>query len=355
MKRAAKKAINPLLEAVQFVSHAQQAKGDDMATHCMVRYGMIVANNRTLAAGTPIIESDLHCCPQTDLLRSALERCGSEHSITQADGSLFLRSGDFSAYVPVIDGSTLAVAVPDAPIAACGDRFRDSLGVTASLVKDNAPTLLQSSIQLLNGSTISTNGAVILQHWHGFNMPDGLVIPACFAKALCKIKKTIAAWGYSRESFTIHFEDHSWIMTQRYRDAVPIIENKLTDNMIPFELPVGIFGQVEQVARFSEDGRVYVYEDAIRSHHPEKVSVGAYQSRPMPELRQGVSYSIAAMDAIAKHATHFDDRASERATMFYGKDLRGAIARDEIRFNPNIQPCTICGHPSAIDCECIPF
>jgi hypothetical protein len=323
--------VNHLLEAVKHVSHAQRSRGDEAMTHCMIRYGRIVAFDRTIAAGAPVIEDDLDCCPQTERLRLALERCGAEHQIVQDAGSLFVRSGEFSAYVPLCDPAKLSTPIPDAACAPLGDAFRASLMITASLVKESAPTVLQSAVQLNPGSTVASNGTAILEAWHGFDMPPGLVIPKLFADAVVKCRKKIVAFGFSDLTLTVHFEGDCWLRTNLYkRDSVPSMLEKFVNVETMHAFPEGFFSQVADIAKWSEDGRVYIDNFLISSHRPDKRNVGSSLSFPMTELMQGVSYSINALRSIAKFATHYQDRATPNVTMFFGNGLRGAMAHESI-------------------------
>lgn len=372
--------VNHLLEAVKFISHAQKSKGDEMATHCMIRYGQIIAFDRTLAAGTSVVEQDLDCCPQTDRLLMALERCGEEHVIVQQDQTLTVRSGEFVGHVPLCDPAKLPIAVPDPQEAPLGDAFRAALKVCGSLVKDSAPTVLQSCIQLNPYSCVSTNGNVILEAWHGFDFPPGgLLIPKAFADAVVKIRKTIVSFGFSKPdapgapTFTIAFEDGSFLRTNRYKDKIPDMLARLVPCSESTPFPAEFFRQVADIAKWSEDGRVYLDNSRISSHPQGAAKVGSELSFPMPEMRQGMSYSIASLKAIAPFATSYNDRVSEHSTMFFGPNLRGAIAHEsllkvseELRQQRNAeinaryaaianQPCD-CGSGKMFkDCDCIPF
>jgi hypothetical protein len=372
--------VNHLLQAVKFISHAQKGKGDEMATHCMIRYGQIIAFDRTLAAGTSVVEQDLDCCPQTDRLLMALERCGEEHVIVQQDQTLTVRSGEFVGHVPLADPSKLPVAVPDPQQAPLGDAFRAALKVCGSLVKDSAPTVLQSCIQLNPYSCVSTNGNVILEAWHGFDFPPGgLLIPKAFADAVLKIRKTISGFGFSSLSmpgaatFTVHFSDGSWLRTNRYKDKIPDMLARLVPCSESTPFPAEFFRQVADIAKWSEDGRVYLDDSRISSHPQGAAKVGSELSFPMPEMRQGMSYSISSIKAIAPFATSYNDSASEHSTMFFGHSLRGAIAHESLLLVSEElrqkriaagtkyieeQAAKICDCGSGLtrrECDCIPF
>ena len=318
--------VNHLLEAVKFVSHTQSGKGDEATTHAAIRYGTILASDRTLAAGCPIAEDDLDCCPQTERLRLALERCGPEHSIVQQEQAVFIRSGEFSGYVPLCNPALVPIPVPDANCAPLGDTFRAALKVCASLVKESAPTVLQSAIQLNPTSCVSTNGNVILEAWHGFDMPPGLLIPVGFAKAICAIRKPLVGFGFSDQTMTVHFDDRSWLRAALYTEKVPEIASKIRPVTKMYPMPKEFFQYVDSLSKWSEDGRVYLNDFRISSHPPDKQSTGSELSYESVEFLQETSYSIADLKLISKYATGFEDREHENVTMFFGDRLRGAIA-----------------------------
>lgn len=325
--------INQLLEAVKHVSAVQNGKGDDPTIHCQVRYGQIIAYSRSLAAGAPIVELDLDCCPQTEKLRLALERCGSEHSITQQADSLFVRSGDFSAYVPLCDPAKLSVPVPDPACAPLGDTFRSAVQACGTLLKENAATVLQSCIQLNAWSCVSTNGNVILEAWHGFDFPPlGMLISKAFADVIVKSNKKIVSFGFSSPTmpgpptFTVHFEDRSWYRTNLETAKIPDILKKLTAATYHALIPIDFFKQVAEIGKWSADGRVYFRNATMTSHPPQVERTGSVLSYDLVGLHLEGSYSVASLKLISKYATHFDTAG----TMFFGNNLRGAIAHEQI-------------------------
>src|ERR1019366_5278854 len=319
-----------LLAAVKFVSNAQRKAGITIDTHAIARYGYLVAFDGVLAAGCPIVETDLNCCPHIEKLKLALEQVGTEYQITQNEDSLFLRSGEFSAYIPLAEPSQLTVAVPDAPVAALNEAFRVAVQVCGSLVKDSAQTLMQSCIQLDNGFAISTSGSVIFQYWHGCSMPPALLIPKRFADALNKIKKPLASFGFSKKTFTVHFDDNSWLRTNLYQEKILSIESKLEKSDETIQFPPEFFEQASLVAKWSENGDVYLKDGLIHSHNPNThPTCASYRSCEMELLPNNLIYNAAAIAAICKYAYSYDSSFGN-LTMFYGDNLRGAIAHKQL-------------------------
>lgn len=359
---------NPLLEAVEFIELAQKAKGDAVSTHCAIRYGTITAFDRTIAAGVIIQADELHCFPNTEKLVLALKRCTAEYRMIQMADQLFIESGEFQAYVPLAPADTLISVVPDAPIAPLGNTFRDALLTVGTLVKDNGATLLQSCIQLNPVTAIASNGQVIMEAFHGFDMPPNkLLIPKCFADKLKKTKKNIASFGFSSETFTVHFEDRSWLRTNLYKDklAHDLVAMISVEPAHKRDVPTGFFGAANEVSKWSSDGRVYCFDSRISSHSRDK-QAGSAVTFAMDGFADSRIYSALALKMIAKYALSMDVDSSPDITLFFGNIVRGAVMHDRIETeHVNVNPaqvaaletytCQDCGH-AAPGCVCdIPF
>jgi hypothetical protein len=174
-------------------------------------------------------------------------------------------------------------------------------------------------------------------------------------------------------TFTVHFSDGSWLRTNRYKDKIPDMLARLVPCAESTPFPAEFFRQVADIAKWSEDGRVYLDNSRISSHPQGAAKVGSELSFPMPEMRQGMSYSIASLKAIANFATSYNDSVSEHSTMFFGSNLRGAIAHESLlKVSEELRqqriaaateegrkrallPCDCGSGKLMYDCDCIPF
>jgi hypothetical protein len=330
------KTAFPLLEAVQFSQLAQRPKGDVMATHCCIRYGGITAFDRTIAAGTIIREDDLACFPNTALLSMALMRCGPEYKIVQTADKLYLESGNFSAYIPLSAGEAILTAIPDAPVAPLGDEFRDAIKAVGILVKDAGATLLQMAIQLNPFTCIATNGQVIIEAHHGYDMPPfKMLIPKRFADVLNKTKKKIVSFGYSQgvtPTFTVHFEDRSWLRTNLYKEKFKedLVARVAVDPTHKRPIPAHFFEAAADVGAWSEDGKVYCFDGRISSHPASKQNTGSARTFAMEGFAENRIYSLAALKLIAKQAISMDSETVKGITLFFGNAVRGAVMHEYI-------------------------
>lgn len=321
-RRKKDKPENTLLTALQFVSAAQRATGAIEATHCMLFGGWAMATNSVLSAAHALTE-DIQACPHTLTLVEALERSPGPVNLTLLDASrLSVRSGDFQAVIPCIDRAALTVPHPDAAAMLCDDRLRAALTLVGTLAVEGAEKVINASVQMRNGSVIASNGTVILEAWHGIEMPPLQIVPKTFITAIQKTKKVIGRVGCSADSFTLWFQDSSWLKTQLYPGTteLPNLDKFLNVPTNPVPVPKALFETVKRLEPFSEDGQVYFTADGLRV-----VSGMTYALDICKGLPVGISFSIKNLLLIAEHAKTIHFNATHGITIFFGESVRGAI------------------------------
>ena len=62
---------------------------------------------------------------------------------------------------------------------------------------------------------------MLMEAWHGLDLPPNVPLPKQFVAALVKQKKNLTGFGFSRSSATFYFEDGCWLRTQLYSDEWP--------------------------------------------------------------------------------------------------------------------------------------
>jgi hypothetical protein len=328
-----KKKSNPqsrLLEAMRFLSLCQKKDGNEAETYCRLTHNSAVAFNSTLAIGS-LIEEDIEACPHTASMILALERCGDSYSITQLnDNRLLVRSGDFQAFVPCCDPAKLSWAAPDAAQAAITDALTGALKLLAPIVKDKAPTVLAASILLRSGSAIATNRVVIVEAWHGCNLP-AISIPKAAATAILKSGKKVAWFGLGANTATFGFDDQSWIRTNLFKtqEDMSLLLDKFASD--PREIKPAFFEAVRKIAPFSKDGLVYCGGNETVSSHRSGLQLGGELTLMVEGGLHKRIYSIDNLKLIEKYVKKIDENAGQNVTMFFGDNIRGAIWHDELR------------------------
>lgn len=320
-KKPSEKIKSGLLEAVQFLSCVTSDTGAPYETHILLANKTATATNGVLAAGQ-IIEEDIFCAPHNSTLISALKKCGQEFSLTQLDvARVSIKAGRFKAVVPCIDPTTLLNPMPDNPVAIIDGRLKEALSVIEPIKTPNPQRVIEASF-LLNGQTvIATDGKIILEYWHGIDLPPNVAIPKALIPAIINHSKNLSHFGFSTSSATFYFEDGSWIKTQLYAEKWPNTDHILNKPSEALPVPVDFFVGLNAVKDFSENGTVHFDNGAIKSHRDE----GKGAIYEVPGLIKGPVFSHKYLSMLKDIALQIDYETNDKMLYFFGKNCRGAV------------------------------
>jgi len=325
-KRSSEKSSN-LLAALQFTKLVTKDEGAPYDTHVRLLNHTAIASNGILSCGIKI-EEDLNCAPDNYLIAQALSKCGDSFSITHLSNErLSIKGSKFKAIVPCIDLTLLNPAAPDPPIAVLSDPFRNALTAVAPLTSEGSQTVVGASILMAGASLIATDRHVVIEYWHGTDLPTGIALPKAFAVALSKVLKPLARFGFSNSSVTVYFDDDSWLKSQIYCEPWPDVKSILDRKCNPWPVPNDFWKAFDAVELFSESGDIYFGTSVIRSHNSEAIGA-SHECFGIPE---GPIVSIRQLQLIRPYVKQIDFQApgvynSSTMIMFYGENIRGAIA-----------------------------
>lgn len=325
-KRKLKTSASQLLNAINFISVAQSNKEDPIPykNHCILKNGNAAAYDGILTAGCKI-EETLEICPQTFKLIAALERCDKDVSITELQGRLSVKSGAFSAFVPCWSESMPSLS-PDPPCGQISEALRTGFQMIAHLAVENGKTIVQESLLLRPGSMVATDRALILEYWHGIDLPT-VVLPKSFVSAILSIPKTLTKFGYSGNSITFYFEDESWIKTQLYEEEWPDINLILNIESKPEPISESFYTALHSISSFSDgkktEQKVYFGEGCLQSHR-DKEQGASYE---VEGLKFGPAFGVEKLKRIEK-CIQTVDFYSHSTMFFFGLNglVRGALA-----------------------------
>ncbi len=316
-----------LITAIEFCSCVSEKVGAPYETHIGLRNNWAIAFNGFVAAGSPISE-DIECYPHTMLLIDALSKCDENYSLTKLDNDrLAIKSGKFKAIVPCLDPELMQRVEPDPQIVGITNKFKEAVEAVGVIASENANHVLTASV-LMNGQTvISTNRVMVLECWHGLDLPPDVPLPKQFVAALAKQKKNLTGFGFSSNSATFYFEDGCWLKTQLYSDKWPDISRVLNVQANLWPIDDGFYKALAAVAPFSEDGNVYFDTNLLMSH--SDTTAGAQHE--CAGLPKGVVYPIKQLTIIKPYVQKIDWIAngvhdSSYCLVFYGETMRGVIA-----------------------------
>lgn len=269
-KKSEPKASSKMLAALEFIAHASN-QDDDAGFQQYARFAnnYAAASSWGMQAGYPI-EEDLMLCPSIKLLKAALSRAGAALAMSALDSGRLSISGanGFKAIVPCADGGGLPPVMPDRNIAAIDDRVKEGFKAVLSLAREDAETVMETSLLLRANTVVGCDGNLLLEYWHGNDLPPNLIVPHRFAKAITKMPEKIIGFGWTEgRSITFHFEGGAWLKTQMREGVWPDVDALLNVQANFQPTPAGLFEGVKAVADFSKDRTVHFHEDKIKSSY----------------------------------------------------------------------------------------
>lgn len=311
-----------LIEALKFIALAQQKEGTPVQTHCVVSSGRAMAFNGIFATGH-LVEDDLSACPHTIRLLDALGKCGETLSITQLDsGRLSIKSGAFKAFIQCIPFGEVPMIEPDSPCATIDDRLKAGFDLIAPLLNETAPRPIFASALLQSGSIVGTNGHVLIEHWHGIDLPPGLLIPKASLQAVTKTAKKLARFGFSQNSATFFFEDDSFIKTQLYSEAYPDYAALFPQQVNPWPLPQGFFDGIRKIQSLSDDKIAYFDESGFSVKDAQKNQAGSFE---IEGLHKGLAFNMDYLSIVEPIFKQVDFETEPGKAVFFGDNSRGML------------------------------
>lgn len=309
-----------LIEALKFVLPAQSKEGQPHHVHSVFYGGFVIASNGMLTIGHPV-EEDINACPNTHELLKALQKCGEKLSITQLDlGRLSIKSDRFKALVDCERFEVMPYVGPDVQCAAIDDRIRTGIEVVSVLASENASRTSMACVMLQANTVVGTNGHVLMEYWHGIDLPPNILIPKAAAKAICNVGKKLVGFGYSYSSATFFYEDQSYIKTQLFEEQYVNYGAVLNVPTNPFPLPADFYKALDTVEAFSENTKVYFTETAMRSHEESSNKGATFDIEGLPK---GQIYNSEYLQLVRAGFVNVDFQ--ENKAFFFADNVRGAI------------------------------
>ena len=311
-----------LLAALKFVAIAQKKAGPTNVQFGHIAHNWAAASDGVLTVAHPI-EEDLAACPNTLQFIDALSKVGEELSITQLTANaLAVSSGAFRALVPCVGFDDVPISAPDPQCATIDYRIKTAFAAVAGLATDSAPNATYAAVLLQAGSAVATNGAALLEAWHGIDLPPGMMLPKCAAVAVAKAGPALTGFGFSASSATFYFENGAFIKTQLYGERYPNYQVVFeVEGLNPWPVPDDFYNGVRAIQSFSPNGNVFFDDGAVLSKmHKEEAST--YKIEGLPE-RMGFSAKLLLSVEHAFKKAHFAPEANK--VVFFGDNLRGVL------------------------------
>lgn len=309
-KKPTKKEADGLASQLQFVASILKPKGEASETCCVISNKAITASNGPLSAGI-LTEADLTGSPHCLQLIAALSKCKTGYSMTSAHGTITVKSGPFTAKLPTVDG--LQPSAPDGYVQPLGPELFAAIAQIANISDEDSEHVQTASVCVSEGMVSTTNRNVILQAWHGINLPT-MMLPKRFVGAVVKSGKTIVGIGHSDNSLTVFFEDNSWLRTITM-DAEPLPYSQVCAWAGPWAAFPDIWEAVDTIMPFRGNTDAVRLEDgAVRT------DTASHDAEWVGSVRCNADY----LKAVKPHLVNF---AVDSGKMyFYNGNVRGVIA-----------------------------
>lgn len=311
-----------LLSALKFIGLITKEIGTPSETHVRLQSNWATASNGILALGHPIKENFL-MCPQIKLLIDALSKSTSEIEFNEINtNQLGIKSGKLKAIIPCLTPELVNCIGPDEPIAAIDNRLKEGFeAVGMSTIENNSQTIYNASILLNGQSIVGTDGKVLIEYWHGIDLPKGLPIPKNVIAPLLKSNKTLAQFGMSKTSVTFWYSDGAWIKSQLYAEEWPDVSAILDRPSQQSTVPKGFFDGLDAIKGFT-DSAVYFGPGIVRSHSDD--AVGA--SYEVPGLPAGPIFNLKQLLMLKSHIETVDFQVAGPMLLWCGTNCRGAVS-----------------------------
>lgn len=334
-KKTEAKAAAKLLEALDFVGHAANPTSNfAFARHIRFINGWVVSYDGGMRAGHPV-EEDLNLCPHFGHLKVALSKAGASLALSALDtGRLSIAGGKFKAVVPCAPPDAMPPVYMDNLIAPLDDRVKAGFAAVLRLAKDEADRLIEATVLLRANTVVGCNGNLMLEYFHGNDLPPGLVVPHAFAKAVSKIGKKLVGFGWNEgRSITFHYEGGAWIATQLGEGEWPGNVDQLLNVDTPNieDCPKDLFVALDAVTPFSEDGAVHFHADKIKSTYasngPEGPVYGA--SYDVTGLEGGHSFTGKLLKLAEGACARIDYKTHNDRIVMYNSEqnIRGVLMK----------------------------
>jgi len=313
-----------MLDALRFVQGAV-AKRDFVPalTHFRITAGEIKGYNGTLALRSPIA-IDLEATPKALPFIKAIQTCDETASLhLTPKGKLAVASGRFRAYIDCLNDPYPSVE-PEGELIELEPGLHNVMETLLPFVSEDASRPWSRGILFQGQSAFATNNVTLVQYWMPAVCPVVVNVPRAAVVELARIGEDPIALQATASNITFHFPGDRWLRTQAYNsewpNLVPILDQDLT--ACP-ELTEDFWLAVNELAPFVDDtGGLYLANGLITTSLIE----GEGAQAEVPGLVADGRFNVEYLKLLEGVATHASLVARSPGALFFGPNLRGAIA-----------------------------
>lgn len=325
-----------MLDALRFVATAVAKKDFVPAlTYFKIEGGRVTGFNGTLALSSPI-DCDLDVQPQAAAFMAAIRACPDTIalSVTPA-GKLAVKSKNFKSFVGCLDKQDQFSIEPEGKFIDLGPSFLEGVKACAPVMGIDASRPWAMGIKLQRGSMFATNNVMLVEYWHGTEIPIDVVIPSMAVEELLRIDESPSKVQVTRNSISFWFGEGRWL-----RSA--LVENSIwpTDKIEQiFAKSLGkqtsfsddFFKAVDTLGPFlGEHGTCYLTAENISTHVTENEGTSIEVASPaVGEMQAYHQRQLKILGAVAE-TIDWSAYPAPCKFMGYNGKLRGAIIGQRI-------------------------
>lgn len=323
-----------MLDALRFVA-AAVAKKDFVPdlTHLRIRDGRISGFNGTIALSSEI-DVDLDIFPHASKFMAAIKACPGTIALNMTPaGRLAVKSEKFRSFVDCLADESTRFPEPEGETVDLGENFMPGIRALAPAMGVDASRIWAMGIKLQNQSMFATNNVMLVEYWHGTEIPLDVVIPDVCIKELLRINENPTRVQVNDRSITFWFGEGRWLRSQLIEPhgwPIAKMEHVLSASegeQQPF--PVGFFEAVETLKPFLADaGTVFVSPDKLSTSRTE--GEGTSVDVSIPGVTDMQAYHHRQLTLLGEIAKTIDWTAYPAPCMFRGDRLRGALVGQRV-------------------------
>lgn len=322
-----------MLDALRFVA-AAVAKKDYVPelTHFKIQGGRVTGFNGVLALSSDI-DVDLDILPHASKLLAAIRACEGTISLNMTpQGKLAVKAGAFKSFVDCLPEQPAEAMQPEGETLEPGPKFLQGIKALAPAMGIDASRPWSMGIKLQRNSMFATNNVMLVEFWHGENIPVDIVIPAMTVEELLRIGEPPTKVQVTPNSISFWFGPKRWMKSVLLEggmwpiDRMEAILSSPDGSQVAF--CEGFFEAVEKLKPFLGDaGTLYLTPEAISTSKNEGEGTSI-------EMRTGVAdlqaYNYKQLSLLGAVARTIDWGAYPKPCMFRGDMLRGAVVGQRV-------------------------
>lgn len=323
-----------MLDALRFVAAAVARKDyvQDLQ-HFRIKDGRVTGFNGVVALSSDIdVDLDIH--PNASKMLAAIKACPGTIALNMTPaGRLAIKSEKFKSFVECLPQESAQFPEPEGEAVDLGENFMPGIRALAPAMGIDASRIWAMGIKLQNQSMFATNNVMLVEYWHGTDIPLDVVIPDVCVKELLRIGENPTRVQVNDRCITFWFGEKRWLRSQLIEPTgwpMAIMDKVLaSSDGEQLAFPPGFFEAVDTLKPFLGDaGSLYLTAQSLgtSSHDGEGTSIDVVT----PGVTDMQAYHHRQLTVLGEIAKTIDWTGYPQPCMFRGDRLRGALIGQRI-------------------------